>query len=156
MIGTKASISAVAALAAAALMVGCGESKWDDNAQPTRNDALAQQLATDLLTNVSAKNAAELTQILAPNWQLQRGSGAGIDRSQFLGKLPDLRSFKILPPVLGLEYGNTLTATYRGETNLVVDGKPYKTAPNPYISVFVKSGDGQWHLVGHGNFNKPK
>jgi len=150
----KLGITAVAALAIGAS--GCGDGNWDDNAQPTRNDALAQQLATDLLNNVSAKNTAQLTQILAPNWQLQRGSGAGIDRSQFLGKLPDLRSFKILPPVVGLEYGNTLTATYRGETNLVVDGKPYKTAPNPYISVFVKSDNGQWHLVGHGNFNKPK
>jgi hypothetical protein len=155
-IWSKKSFTAVAALAATALVAGCGGGSWDSNAAPTRNDALALYLITQFPTNISGKNTAELKTTLAPNFQLQRGTGPGIDRNQFLGKLPDLRSVKILPPVIGLEYGNTLTVTYHGVSNLVVDGQAFKTAPTPLITVFQKDADGHWHILGHGNFNKPK
>jgi len=155
-ISRTASVSAVVALAATAVIAGCGGDTWDSNAKPTRNDALAQQLITDFPIDITGKDTAELKATLAPNFQLQRGTGPGIDRNQFLSDLPDLRSVQILPPVIGLEYGNSLTVTYRGVSHLVVDGKPFKTAPTPLITVFQKDPGGHWHILGHGNFNKPK
>ncbi len=152
----KSSKSAVVALAAAAAVAGCSGDAWDSNAEPTRNDALAQYLITQFPTNITGKNTAELKATLAPNFQLQRGTGPGIGRNQFLSDLPDLRSVKILQPVIGLEYGDTLTVTYRGVSHLVVDGKPFKTAPTPLITVFQKDAANHWHILGHGNFNKPQ
>jgi hypothetical protein len=149
----KIGITAVAALAIGAS--GCGDSKWDNNAQPTQNDALGQKLVTQFLNDLSAKNTADLTAFLAPNFQLMRGDGTGADKKQYLADLPTQKSFK-LGPVHGLEYGGTLSATYTVTSNLTVDGKAFASAPTPRLSVFVKNGDGQWHLVGHGNFNKPK
>jgi len=148
----KIGITAVAALAIGAS--GCGDTKWDDNAQPTHNDALAAQLVTQFLNDLSAKNTADLKTFLAPNFQLMRGDGTGGDKTQYIADLPSQKSFK-LGPVHGLEYNGTLSATYTVTSNLTVNGKAFANAPSPRLSVFVKDGD-HWHLLGHGNFNKPK
>jgi len=150
----KKLLAVLAASTAAVALAACGSS-WDDNAQPTQNDALAQKLVNRFLTDLSTKNTADLNAFLAPNFQLMRGDGTGADKKQYLADLPTQKAFKV-GPVHGLEYNGSLSATYTVTSNLTVDGKAFASAPSPRLSVFVKSDDGQWHLVGHGNFNKPK
>jgi hypothetical protein len=150
----KKLLAVLAASTAAVAFAACGSS-WDDNAQPTQNDALAQKLVNRFLTDLSTKNTADLNAFLAPNFQLMRGDGTGADKKQYLADLPTQKAFKV-GPVHGLEYNGSLSATYTVTSNLTVDGKAFASAPSPRLSVFVKSDDGQWHLVGHGNFNKPK
>jgi hypothetical protein len=149
----KKVLALITASTAAVALAACGSS-WDDNAQPTQNDALAQKLVNQFLTDLSTKNTADLKSFLAPNFQLMRGDGTGGDKNQYLADLPTQKAYK-LGPVRGLEYNGTLSATYTVTSNLTVDGKPFASAPSPRLSVFVKDGD-HWHLVAHGNFNKPK
>lgn len=148
----KKHLAALAVCLSAVGLYACGDS-WDTGATPTQSDALAKTQVERLFNDVQSRNTADLGDFLAPDFQLLRTDGTSADKQQYIDQLPTLKSYSI-GAVTGLEYSNTLTATYSAATNLVVDGKQYNGAPNPFLSVFVKRG-GQWRLVGHGNFNTP-
>lgn len=152
----KTGLTAVAATALTLAFTGCGGSDWSSTATPSANDALATKLSTRIFQDVQNTNRADLEQFFSPSFQLQRTTGGAVSKASFIANLPNLRSYKFIGPILGVEYNGTLTATYTAQTDLMVDGKQYQSAPNAFLSVFAKGADGQWHVIGHGNFNQPK
>jgi len=145
------SVSAlIGAIVLATVLSGCGGTSYDASAKPTINDEEATTQVTRLFEGVLKKNQADLQKFLAPNFVQQRTTGVGINKEDYINGLPDLYSYKLLP-VTGLQYGDTLTATYQASTNLIVDGKKYPKAPVPFLTTFVRT-NGEWHLVSNGNF----
>ena len=137
-----------------ATLAACGGATYDPSAAPTPSNAEATTQVTRLFEGVMNKDQADLEKFLAPNFVLQRTTGAGLDRNAYIAGIPDLDSYK-LDPITGSQYGDTLTATYSARTDLIVDGKKFPSAPSPYLSTFVRI-DGEWHLVSHGNFAVPR
>jgi hypothetical protein len=149
------SVSAlIGALVLAAVLSACGGTNYDASAKPTINDQEALTQVTRLFEDVLEKNKADLEKFLAPNFVQQRTTGVGITKDDYINGLPDLYSYKLVD-VTGLQYGDTLTATYQASTNLIVDGKKYPKAPVPFLTTFVRT-NGEWYLVANGNFGITK
>jgi len=142
------------AIACAAAIASCGSSGYDSAASPTDAGSEATTQVTRLFEAVKSKDKSSLEKLLAPNWYLQRGSGGPLSKSEFINGLPDLTSYE-LGAVNGSQYQDTLVATYTATTDLVVDGVRFEGTPAPYLSSFIEV-DGEWFMLAHGNFNKPK
>ena len=142
---------------ACACMVALGSCGSDENASsatPGDTNATATKLVTRFLQDVKAKDTADLQQFLDDSWQIRRGDGDSRTKNEYVNDLPDLRSFKVSAG-RGTESEDALVASYTGDFDLVVDGKPYKDAPAPFLASFVKV-NGEWRMTTQANFNQPE
>lgn len=147
-------VSIAAVLIAAAAIAGCGSSSYAADGSASETNAEGTKLVTRLFEDVKTKNTGDLEKFLTPNWLLQRGSGEPLTKSQFIGGLPDLSAYEI-SNVKALAYEDSMTVSFTATTDLVVDGTRFPGTPAPYLSSFIKVG-GEWYLLSHANFNKPK
>ena len=113
--------------------------------------AAARQLVTRFFTLIQRKDVAGLRRFLSPAFQIQRADGSGAGKSEYLKKLPDVRSFK-LSSFVATQTGSVLVARYLATATGTVNGKPFTPGPAPRLSVFVWNGRA-WQIVAHANFN---
>ncbi len=152
---TRRPITALlASILVVACLSACGSTSYDPSAAATGSDEQATKLVNRLFSDVKRKDKVDLERFLTPDWRLQRATGQSLSKSEFIGGLPDLYSYSI-STMRATQYENTMVAAYAAKTDLVVNGVRYPGTPAPYISSFIKV-DNEWHLLSHGNFNKPK
>ena len=153
MIRAKMSISAAAALAATALVAGCGDS-YDKNATATQDNAGAKKLTTQLFDAIQSKNVAELNELLTPNFQLQRGTGVTVTKAQYTSKVPTITGFSV-NSVSGTRYGDTFVVTLKENAHIKTATAEFTLVNEPQLFTWVKLG-GRWRLASSGNFARPK
>ena len=150
---TKRRICATALIAAISI-AGCGSSSYDATGSATEANSEGTELVTRFFEDVKTKNKADLEKFLAPNWQIQRTVGKPLTKDEYLGGLPELRSYKI-EQVQAREYNGSMAVASVVTTDLVVDGTKFPGTPSPYLSTFIKVGD-KWYLLSHANLTIPK
>ena len=147
-----ACLLALVAVCAAGLGA-CGSEENASPATPADTDKTATELVTRFLQDVKEKDTADLQEFLDDSWQIRRVNGDSLTKDEYIGDLPDLRSYEI-SKVRGTQSDNALVASYTTVMDLVVDGTPFKGEPAPYLASFVQV-DGQWRMLTQANFNLP-
>ena len=116
--------------------------------------ATGKQLVNRFFSDIRDHKVADLRRFLSPALQILRADGSRQTKSQYLAKLPDVRSYK-LRNLLSTSSPKAIVVTYQVAANEIINGKPFGTGYEPRITVFVNNS-GTWQLIAHGNFNRPK
>ncbi len=132
-LGLATALSALLALSAPAIAADA------DDAVKAWLDALA------------SNDAAAVTDVLAPEFQIQRSDGIGFVREDYLGsgrtrqlKAPAARD------LIATEADGVLVVRYKMEVEQIADGKAI-TGEAPRLTVFRKI-DGRWRVVAHAAY----
>jgi|GEM_PF-1468087 len=116
--------------------------------------ALGEQLLTQFFDVLKANDKAQLTDMLAPAFQLLRSNGEVFDAASYPDIAPVYAEYS-LDNLKVTRDNDVLVATYTAETTTVTDGETTDlSAPAPRLTVFQQL-DGEWKLVAHANFGAP-
>jgi ketosteroid isomerase-like protein len=103
------------------------------------------------LDALASNDAATVTAVLAPEFQVQRSDGRGFTRDEYLA---GGRTRQVKPPVardlIGTEADGVLVVRYVMEVEQIADGKSIVGAA-PRLTVFRKV-DGRWLVVAHAAY----
>lgn len=114
-------------------------------------DALGKRLSDKFLGLLKNGDVAGLKKFLSPAFQLQRATGAGATKAEYLSELPTIGEF-VVSDVEATRSGDVLVVRYLATVEGLADGRMYTPGPAPRISTFVLT-DGRWQIVSHANFN---
>lgn len=144
-----------------ALLAGCGgggtKTVTETQAPTTTNaptDTLGTSLVNRYLSALQHHDVAALRAFLSPAWQLQRADGSRETKASFLGNLSTLRSYK-LRDVRTTGTANVVVVTMEAESDVVVNGKPYRMGYAPRLATFLPDGK-DWQMTSFANFNTPR
>ena len=96
---------------------------------------------------------AQVAQVLAPEYQILRFDGTGLDRDAYLKALPQQKKrsqFSAITPTAG---GDIMVIRYMLDTDQVINGQTVQGV-SPRLSVFRKIGS-QWLISAHVAFPTP-
>jgi ketosteroid isomerase-like protein len=103
------------------------------------------------LDALASNDAAAVTAVLAPEFQVQRSDNRGFTREEYLA---GGRTRQVKPPVardlVATEADGVLVVRYKMEVEQVADGKTI-TGEAPRLTVFRKV-DGRWLVVAHAAY----
>jgi hypothetical protein len=142
-------------MAMSLLACSSGDEKTDNSADaaPTVTAAMAQQLTSQFIELLQAKDVPGLTDYLDDGFMLQRANGSYAVKADYLTNLPEIGHFTITN-VDFKQRGDTFVVRWDLAVAEVIDGKEYAGTPAPRISTFVYH-DGRWRMFSHANFNAP-
>ena len=113
------------------------------------NDAAAAVKAW--LDALASNDAAAVTAVLAPEFQVQRSDNRGFTREEYLAAG---RTRQVKPPVardlVATEADGVLVVRYKMDVEQIADGKTV-TGEAPRLTVFRKV-DGRWLVVAHAAY----
>ncbi|MFM1917278.1 MAG: hypothetical protein RJB01_793 [Actinomycetota bacterium] len=112
---------------------------------------LGKRLSEKFLGLLKAGDTAGLERFLAPEFQLQRATGAGLTKADYLRSLPTVGEF-VVSDVVATRSDDVLVVRYLATVEGLAEGRMYTPGPAPRISTFVRS-NGRWQIVSHANFN---
>lgn len=112
---------------------------------------LGKRLSEKFLGLLKAGDTAGLEKFLSPAFQLQRATGTGATKTDYLRDLPTIGEF-VVSDVVATRSGDILVVRYLATVEGLADGRMYTPGPAPRISTFVRS-NGRWQIVSHANFN---
>src|SRR4051794_5266351 len=92
-------------------------------AAATTATVTGRQLVNRFLTDTKKHNVTDLRKFLSPAFQIQRADGSRLAKTQYLAKLPTVRSFR-LRNLLATSSGQAIVVTYQLAANEVINGKP--------------------------------
>jgi len=116
-------------------------------AQPSED---ANAAVNAWLAAVASGDAGELQAILAPEFQIQRADGTGLDKAEYVdGGAANLSSFEATDLVATRE-GDIMVVRYTLLVSETIDGEPMQ-ATAPRLTVFRWDGE-RWLVVAHANF----
>ena len=136
-------------VALVSVLVGCSSGT---TAAPTLDNpsATARELLTTWLTTL--QNGESVADIIAPNFQLQRADGSGVDRDEYLANQALVTEFVLGDEVYAVQSGQTLTVRWNILVSEEIDDVLYENIQAPRLTVF-EWIDGAWLIVGYANFN---
>jgi hypothetical protein len=139
----------MATFAVLTMLVGCSTSQ--STAPTLENPSLtARQLLTTWLTTLQSEES--VADIIAPNFQLQRADGSGVNREEYLANQASVSEFVIGEEIFAYQSGQTLTVRWKILVSEEIDGVLYENVDAPRLTVF-EWIDGAWLIVGYANFN---
>ncbi len=116
-------------------------------AQPSED---ANAAVNAWLAAVASGDAGELQAILAPEFQIQRADGTGLDKAEYVdGGAANLSSFEATDLVATRD-GDIMVVRYTLLVSETIDGEPMQ-ATAPRLTVFRWDGE-RWLVVAHANF----
>jgi uncharacterized protein DUF4440 len=119
--------------------------------QPADLQAQAMAALKSFTTAVDTGSPAALGPVLAPEFQIERADGSGMDREAYLKS--DLPKFAAMPEFTGIKVsgtGDLMVVRYYITLNSTRNGKVVQRHA-PRLTVFRKQGD-SWLVVAHANF----
>ena len=119
---------------------------------------LGQEVAEAWVATFARGDADEIAATLAPAFQIQRASGVGHVRDNYIAKsLPSIRpgSAPEISDMVATGDETRLVLRYTLLVDEVIDGSPV-TRRAPRLTVFERSESGQWQAVAHANFAVPE
>jgi hypothetical protein len=138
------SILALGITAFAATAAGAAEAKrFTEKEALEALDPWADALATG--------DPAKIAKVLAPEYQIVRSNGNGLDRTTYLTSLPKQRIRSKFSDIVATGAGDIMVLRYRIETDQTIEGKEVKGIA-PRLSVFRKV-KGRWLMSAHANFS---
>jgi ketosteroid isomerase-like protein len=103
------------------------------------------------LDALASNDAATVTAVLAPEFQVQRSDGRGFTRDEYLA---GGRTRQVKPPVardlIGTEADGLLVVRYKMDVEQIADGKTI-VGEAPRLTVFRKV-NGRWLVVAHAAY----
>ena len=147
----------ISALAAAAIITGCGSSSAEPATDGQTPNEQANGLLTDFWTAVKDADTATLEESLSPSWQLARADGTYLSREAYISEVGDgqidIGKFDF-DRISATRSGPSLVVRYITTADYTLEGKKYKGTPAPYLATFVWEDD-RWQMASQANFNVP-
>ncbi len=121
-------------------------------AAPARAQTAADAEAAVMvwLNAIKSGDAARISAILAPEFQIQRADGTGFDRVGYLTGFAIITEIIAVSDVVVTAAGDIMVVRYQLRLTSTVDGRPTE-ALAPRLTVFRREGD-VWLVVAHANF----
>lgn len=96
---------------------------------------------------------AQVEMVLAPEFQILRFDGTGLDRAGYLKALPQQKKRSQFSAITSTAGGDIMVIRYMLDTDQVINGQTVQGV-SPRLSVFRKIG-GQWLISAHVAFPTP-
>ncbi|MGD9739633.1 MAG: nuclear transport factor 2 family protein [Bauldia sp.] len=123
-------------------------------ALPASAQVTDEEAEAAIMAYVNAVQAADrdvLMTILAPEFQIQRATGIGHGREDYIaGEFLTISEFLGLSDLHVTSQGDLMVARYILHLNATLDGRTVEVQA-PRLTVFRREGD-QWLVVAHANF----
>jgi len=95
---------------------------------------------------------ATVEKVLAPEYQIVRSNGTGLDKASYLKSLPRQRTRSKFSDIVATRHGDVMVLRYRIATQQTIEGKSAEPV-SARLSVFRKDGT-RWLIVAHANFGR--
>ena len=112
----------------------------------------ARKLVTNWLTALQDKDSAEIAASLAPNFQIERADGTGMDRAAYIAKPAVVTDFTLGDEMFAIQSGDTLTVRWSITVSEQIGDNQFRNVEAPRLTTFVWH-KGRWKILSYANFN---